>query len=106
MTVGFTGGVKWELEQFAGSNDIRKLMLLMPPADEQSLLRTWHEFTSDFPVLRQCPDAFVGRTIGVKFGAPCEPPLMLLADRRSVAACKLAIDACWLPNRTFAVGQI
>jgi hypothetical protein len=57
MTVGFTGGVKWGLEQFAGSDDVRKLMLLMPPGDEQSLLRTWHEFTANFPGLQQCPDA-------------------------------------------------
>jgi hypothetical protein len=99
MTVGFTGGVKWELEQFAGSDeDIRKLMLLMPPGDEQSLLATWHEFTANFPGLQQCPDAVAGRTIAIKFGGRGDPPLMLLADRRSVAACKLAINACWLPK--------
>ena len=98
MTVGFTSGVKWELEQFAGSDNIRKLMLLMPPGDEGSLLRTWHEFTANFPDLQQCPDSVVGRTVAIKFGAPSDPPLMLLADRRSVAACKLAISACWLPD--------
>ena len=34
--------------------------------------------------------------------APGDPPLMLLADRRSVAACKLALNACWLPNKVLA----
>jgi hypothetical protein len=102
MTVGFTGGIKWELEQFAGSDEIRKLALLMPPGDEESLVRTWHEFTANFPNLQQCPDIVAARTIAAKFGAPGDPPLMLLSDRRSVAAYRLALNACWLPDEVWS----
>jgi hypothetical protein len=100
MTVGFTSGIRWELEQLADSDDIRKLTLIMPPGDEQSLIRTWHEFTANFPALQQCPDAVTARTIAVKFGVPGDPPLFLLSDRRSVAACKLALNASWLPDES------
>jgi hypothetical protein len=58
----------------------------MPPGEEQSLVHTGQEFTANFSDLQQCPDAVVARTITVWFRAPGDQPLMLLADRRSVAA--------------------
>jgi hypothetical protein len=96
MTVGFTSGLKWEFQQIDTPEKLAKLSLVLGVESQETGLRYWKEFASHSPGLRACPDDVVRQALAVRFSATGQP-LFLLADSRSVAAYRLALDACRLP---------
>lgn len=96
MMVGLTSGLKWEFQQAQIHGRQAKLLLVTPPESAALIAKTWHNFASDFPSLLSCPEELPVRSLAVRF-RDNGWPVFLSAEQRSVAAYRLALDACWLP---------
>jgi hypothetical protein len=105
MTVGFTSGLQWEFRRLAGSMDLTRLTLVIPPAVHESILSTWHQFASNSPQLQSCPDEVVARSLAVRFTPEEGRPIFLTANRPSVAAYQLALNTFGLPLRALWPAQ-
>jgi TPR repeat protein len=97
MSVGFTSGLKWEFQRLEESGDLDKVSLVLLQDSIQSSLSTWRDFVAHSPLLLSCPDEVLARSLAVRFRPDDHKPVFLIAERASVAAYDLALNACWLP---------
>jgi len=96
MVVGLTSGLKWEFEQSHTKSRLAKLSLVIPPEKASSAIRSWRALVSDCPPLFLCDEQVLACAIAVRFQDDTSP-VFFLAKTRSVAAYRMALEACWLP---------
>jgi hypothetical protein len=90
LVLGRTAGLRWEFRALADSELRRKLVLIIPPEDEDELVARWRALLGETlghePILR---DAII-RAIAIKFSADGGGTLFTSAER-SVGAYELAL---------------
>jgi hypothetical protein len=98
ITAGLTSGLKWEFQRAQTQVRMGKLSLVIPPESAASVSKTWHHLVSDLPKFHAFPENVLAGALTIRF-RDNGPPVFLSAEQRSVAAYRLALEACWLPLR-------
>jgi hypothetical protein len=96
MTAGDTEGVRWEVQQLKKSGGWDKLVLVLRHDKPAAMVRTWRRLFENVPRLASCSEEMIASSMAVRFSGG-RLPLFFSVSRRSVAAYKVALNACLLP---------